>query len=397
MVAYQTAYLRKHYPVEFMAAMLTSVMGSNEKVAFYINACRKMNIDVLPPDINESYVDFSVVGEKIRFGIAAIKNVGKGAIQAVIEAREKKGNFTGFTDFCEKVNLSDVNKRAIESMIKSGCFDSLLLKRAQLLNVYEKVSDSVVNNRKRNIDGQMSLFSMGSQIELSKKDDFPDIKEFDKKYLLTMEKEMMGLYISGHPLDEYQDEVDIYTNIRISEIININHEEDSSLEYKVEDGQRVVIGGIISSVNIKSTRKNEIMAFIKVEDVITGIEVIVFPKVYQGSTSLLHEDTIVLIKGRISIREDEQPKIIAESIEPMRKLESRDLSLYLRLNEATWRRDIEDITPILNEHSGKSQVYIVLSGSRKKLGTPEKLWVNVTNELIDKLKSKIGFDNVRVG
>lgn len=397
MVAYQTAYLRKHYPVEFMAAMLTSVMGSNEKVAFYINACRKMNIDVLPPDINESYVDFSVVGEKIRFGIAAIKNVGKGAIQAVIEAREKKGNFTGFTDFCEKVNLSDVNKRAIESMIKSGCFDSLLLKRAQLLNVYEKVSDSVVNNRKRNIDGQMSLFSMGSQIELSKKDDFPDIKEFDKKYLLTMEKEMMGLYISGHPLDEYQDEVDIYTNIRISEIININHEEDSSLEYKVEDGQRVVIGGIISSVNIKSTRKNEIMAFIKVEDVITGIEVIVFPKVYQGSTSLLHEDTIVLIKGRISIREDEQPKIIAESIEPMRKLESRDLSLYLRLNEATWRRDIEDIKPILKEHSGNSSLYIVLGNSRKKLATPRELWVNVTNELLDKLRAKIGFDNVKVG
>lgn len=380
-----------------MAAMLTSVMGSNEKVAFYINACRKMNIDVLPPDINESYVDFSVVGEKIRFGIAAIKNVGKGAIQAVIEAREKKGNFTGFTDFCEKVNLSDVNKRAIESMIKSGCFDSLLLKRAQLLNVYEKVSDSVVNNRKRNIDGQMSLFSMGSQIELSKKDDFPDIKEFDKKYLLTMEKEMMGLYISGHPLDEYQDEVDIYTNIRISEIININHEEDSSLEYKVEDGQRVVIGGIISSVNIKSTRKNEIMAFIKVEDVITGIEVIVFPKVYQGSTSLLHEDTIVLIKGRISIREDEQPKIIAESIEPMRKLESRDLSLYLRLNEATWRRDIEDIKPILKEHSGNSSLYIVLGNSRKKLATPRELWVNVTNELLDKLRAKIGFDNVKVG
>ncbi|MDF2673990.1 MAG: polymerase subunit alpha, partial [Clostridiales bacterium] len=208
-VAYQTAYLKKYYPVEFMAAMLTSVMGNNGKVAFYINACKKMNIEVLPPDINQSQVSFTVIDNKIRFGLAAVKNVGKGAIYSIICARKEKGPFTGFVDLCQKVNLSDVNKRAVESMIKAGAFDSLGFKRAQLLNVYEKTMESVINDRKRNIEGQVSFFSMGSNAQISNRDDFPDIKEFDKKYILAMEKEMLGLYISGHPLDEYKDELDI--------------------------------------------------------------------------------------------------------------------------------------------------------------------------------------------
>lgn len=396
-VGYQTAYLRKHYPVEFMAAILTSVMGSNEKVAFYINACSKMGIEVLPPDINESYVDFSVTGNKIRFGLAAIKNVGKGAISSIINVRREKGPFTGFTDFCERVNLSDVNKRAIESMIKSGCFDSLGFKRAQLLNVYERVTEGITSNRKRNIEGQMSLFAMASEDIMPKKDDFPDVKEFDKKYLLAMEKEMMGLYISGHPLDEYQRELDRYTNTRISDIVTINHEEGVEVETRVEDGQRVVIGGIISSVNIKSTRNNDIMAFISMEDVITNIEVVVFPKVYQKSTSLLHEDTVVIVKGRVSVREDEQPKIIAESIEPLKKLESESQRLFIRLKDSTWKADIEGIKPVLEESRGSSPVFIVLSDSKKKFGAAKELWVKITDELVDKLKVKLGEDNVKVG
>ncbi|TDT63733.1 DNA polymerase III catalytic subunit DnaE type [Fonticella tunisiensis] len=395
-VAYQTAYLKKHYPVEFMSAMLTSVMGSNEKVAFYIHACRKMGIEVLPPDINESYVNFSVAGDKIRFGLAAIKNVGKGAIQAIIEAREKKGNFEGFTDFCEKVELSDINKRAVESMIKAGAFDSLGLKRAQLLNVYEKVMDSVVNNRKRNIDGQISLFGFDTSSEVKKKDDFPDIKEFDKKHLLAMEKEMLGLYISGHPLDEYSRELANFTNTGISDIITIGHEDGAEIELKVQDGQRVIIGGIISDISIKSTRNNDIMAFLKVEDMVGSIEVLVFPKVYQKCSRLISEDSIVLIKGRISIKEDEQPKIIAEDIEQLNKISVKINKLFIRLDEDKWQKQIEILKPVFLKYRGNCPVQVVLNKSRKSFMASREYWVDICDKLIEEIGDLIGSENLKV-
>jgi DNA polymerase-3 subunit alpha len=396
-VGYQTAYLKKHYPVEYMCALLTSVMGSNEKVAFYIHACKKMGIEVLPPDINESYVNFSVSGNKIRFGLAAIKNVGKGAIQSIINARKEKGKFTCFTDFCEKVDLSDVNKRAVESMIKAGAFDSLGLKRSQLLNVYEKVIDSVINDRKRNIEGQMSLFSVGPAQTIKKKDDFPDLKEFDKKHLLAMEKEMLGLYISGHPLDEYQDEIETFTNAKISELININHEEGVEFQSKVIDGQKVVIGGIVSGVNIKSTRNNDIMAFVTIEDMIGSIELLVFPKIYQKYSKFIVEDNIVLVKGRISVKEEEQPKIIVDSIEPLKKLSTEVKKLYLRLDDSTWRNKFEELKPILLQHRGICPIYVFLPQSRKKLMAAREMWVDISDELLNKLKEKIGEDNVKMG
>lgn len=396
-VAYHTAYLKRYYPVEFMAAMLTSVMGNNEKVAFYIVACKKMGIEVLPPDINESNVDFSVSEGKIRFGLAAIKNVGKGAIVSIISARKEGGPFKGFIDFCERVNLSDVNKRSVESMVKAGAFDSLGLKRAQILSVYEKLMDSIMNDKKRNIKGQLSFFTMGD-VSTNKDDDFPDVKEFDKKYLLAMEKEMLGFYISGHPLDEYREELDIMTNILISEIVNIENEEGGHFEYNVEDGQKVVIGGIISKVNIKSTRKNDIMAFITLEDVVGSIEVIVFPKIYQRCAKILLEDSVVVIKGRISIREEEQPKIIAEEIEPLKKgvVMEKVGKLYIRLNDESWQRDSDLLKPIFEKYKGNSPVYIVLGKARKKLMASRNLWVNINSDLIDELSSQVGKENIKI-
>jgi DNA polymerase III subunit alpha len=397
-VGYQTAYLKKHYPVEFMCALLTSVMGSNEKVAFYIHACRKMGIDVLPPDINESYTNFSVAGGKIRFGLAAIKNVGKGAIQAIINARKEKGNFTCFTEFCEKVNLSDVNKRAVESMIKSGTFDSFKLKRAQLLNIYERVIDSVINDRRRNIEGQMSLFAIGqSSSNTRKKDDFPDIKEFEKKYLLALEKEMLGLYISGHPLDEYEQELDIHTNTRISDIISMDHEEGIDLQTKVEDGQRVIIGGIISSITIKPTRNNDIMCFVTIEDIFGSVEIVVFPKVYQKWSKFIQEDSVVVIKGRISVREEEQPKILADSIEPLKTIKVEQNKLFIRLNDDIWNSQIESLKPVLERYKGISPIYVILRDSRKKFMANRDLWVTMSEELIGEIKKIIGDDNVKVG
>lgn len=395
-VAYQTAYLKKYYPVEFMAAMLTSVMGTNEKVAFYINACRKMNIDVLPPDINESHVSFTVIDNKIRFGLAAIKNVGKGAIYSIISARKEKSPFTGFVDFCQKVNLSDVNKRAVESMIKSGAFDSLGFKRAQLLNVYERTMESVVNDRKRNIEGQVSFFSMGSDNKLNNRDDFPDIKEFDKKYILAMEKEMLGLYISGHPLDEYKDELETMTNTRISDIITVGDEESGENHFTVEDGQRVIIGGIVSGINIKATRNNDIMAFINVEDLFASIEILVFPKTYQKCSRFIQEDSIVRIRGRVSVKEDEQPKIIAEDIEPLKKSAFEFDKLYLRLEDNTWEAQIEELKDTLSRYRGSCPVYVVLKQARKKLMASRDLWVKLDPDLIIELKQKLGEDNVKL-
>ncbi|EYE88597.1 DNA polymerase III subunit alpha [Fervidicella metallireducens AeB] len=401
-VAYQTAYLKKHYPVEYMAALLTSVMGSNDKVAFYIHACRKMGIEVLPPDINESYVNFSVIDNKIRFGLAAIKNVGKAAILSIIKERENKGSFTGFTDFCERVNLSEVNKRAVESMIKSGAFDSLGFKRSQLMAVYDKIMDSVSNNRKKNIDGQLSLFGIETA-PIIQKDDFPDIKEFDKKYLLAMEKEMLGLYISGHPLDEYEDEIEALTNYKISEIVNIEHDEGAGVEYKVEDGQKVIIGGIISGINIKSTRKNEIMSFVNLEDMYGNIELLLFPKVHDRFKGFVVEDNIILVKGRISIREEEQPKVIVEEIEPLRKRtkdgkinEVKVKKLFIRILDEKAQMQ-EEIKTILKNHSGSCPVYLFMAKSNKKLLASRDLWVNISEELITELSNKIGIENVKIG
>lgn len=396
-IAYETAYLKRYYPVEFMTALLTSVIGVNEKIAFYIYSCRKMKIDVLPPDINESSVSFSVSGNKIRFGLAAIKNVGKNAIISIITARKTNGRFVSFTDFCEKVDLSDVNKRAVESMIKAGAFDSLKLKRAQLLNVYEKVMDSVLNDKKRNIEGQVSFFTTNTGASIKKKDDFPDVKEFDKKYLLSLEKEMLGLYISGHPLEEYEEELDIYTNTRISDIVDIDDDDADTTDRKVYDGQRVVIGGIISEISIKSTRRNEIMAFIKIEDMTGNIEAIIFPKLYTKCSKLIIEDSIIIMSGHISVKEEENPKVIADSIEPLKKNKKIINRVYIRLNDNTWENDVESLKKIFLKYSGKSPVYVILKNSRKKFMAPRNLWVDANIEFISKIKNAVGEKNVKIG
>jgi DNA polymerase-3 subunit alpha len=378
-----------------MCALLTSAMGNNVKVAFYINACRKMGIEVLPPDINESFVDFSVVGNKIRFGLAAIKNVGKNVVLSIINTRKRKGAFKRFTEFCEKANFSEINKRAVESMIKAGAFDSLKLKRAQLLNVYDKVIDSVVNEKKRNIEGQVSLFAMNNDIDRGKADDFPDIKEFDKKYILVMEKEMLGLYISGHPLDEYEEELDLMTNTKLSELIKEEDEENGS-GVKLEDGQQVIVGGIVSGINIKSTRNNDIMAFVTCEDMFNSVEVIVFPKVYQRCSKHIIEDAVVVIKGRISIKEDEQPKIIADNIEPLHKTVVEFKKLYVRLDDSSWKSQIDELKPVLINHRGSCPLYIVLKDTRKVFMASRDMWVNIDQKLIDELSVKLGDENIKV-
>ncbi|WP_027307624.1 DNA polymerase III subunit alpha [Caloramator sp. ALD01] len=394
-VAYQTAYLKKYYPVEFMTALITSVVGNNDKVAFYIQACKKMGIEVLPPDVNESDYSFTVIGNKIRFGLGAIKNVGRGAVEAIKEARIKKGTFTGFVDFCYKVNLSEVNKKAVESMIKAGAFDSLKIRRSQLMASFERIMDAVASEKRKTIDGQMSLFGLDTQNQNTVKEEYDNIKEFDKKHLLAMEKEMMGLYISGHPLDEFKKEIELLATTKISDIVSIDDGE-VAIEHKVKDGEKVIIAGIITSVNIKATRNNDMMAFITVQDLYSSVEVLVFPKIFKRSNKNILEDNIVLIKGRISIKEDEQPKVIADEIEPLRNTEFKINKVYIRLNEDSWNNEIEELKPILKKHSGNNPVYVVLSNSKKMFQASRELWVDLTKELMEELTNKIGAENIKI-
>ena len=288
-VGYQTAYLMRYYPVETIAAMLNSVMGTAEKVAHYIKFAESQGIQVLPPDINESYSKFTVKGDSIRFGLAAIKNVGWNVVESIVKSRKEKGRFTSLEDLIDKIDLSAVNKRAIESLIKAGALDEFKVFRSRLLAVFEKVMDGASNERKRNIDGQISLFGLADDSINIPKVVFPNIKEFDKRHILLMEKEMTGLYLSGHPLDEYKQSLKLQTSTTIEAIEksyeifleSINAELDESMiseEPVINDNDTVIIGGILTEVNQKVTRNNTMMAFLKLEDLTGTIEVIVFPK-----------------------------------------------------------------------------------------------------------------------
>ncbi|NLN48891.1 MAG: DNA polymerase III subunit alpha, partial [Clostridiales bacterium] len=278
MIAYQTAWLKYHYKVQFTAALITSVMDNSSKVAEYISECKKLDIDILPPDINESSVGFTVKGNKIRFGLAAIKNVGVNAINTIIEAKRKKGYFENLYDFLDKVDLSIVNKRTVESLIKCGAFDCFSIYRSKMMAVYERLMDCIQEQRKVNIKGQMSLFEDDNCAMPIDEDIYPELNEYPKNIMLAMEKEMLGLYISGHPLLEYKKDLEEKTSINTAEIIKAVNEDGYAYNY---DGKKVIIGGIVVSVKPKATKNNIMMAFVEIEDLCGLIEVIVFPKIYE--------------------------------------------------------------------------------------------------------------------
>jgi DNA polymerase-3 subunit alpha len=396
-VGFQTAYLMRYYPTEFIAAMLNSVMGISEKVAFYIRFAKELGIEVLPPDINESFSKFTVKDGKIRFGMAAIKNVGMNVIDSMVKSRIEKGKFTSLTDFYNKIDAALVNKRAIESLIKAGAFDCFKVYRSQMLAVYEKLLDGIHSEKRRNIEGQLSLFTDFAETADVFEVKFPKIKEFEKKYLLAMEKEMTGLYISGHPLEEYEDTLNQVTNTRISEIVVSESLEEGMLQevFKIRDGDRVVIGGLIAEVNKKVTRKNDMMAFIRLEDMYGDIEVIVFPKVFHDYKYLLEPDSVVIISGRVSIREEEQPKLLCERIEPLVKL-SKEKVYVLIENERLRKEAFEKMKSILQKNKGSQMVYICTKKERQKFRLDSDYWITLNEEVLDFLRKEFGEDNVKV-
>lgn len=391
-IAYQTAYLKHYYPKEFIASTLNSIMTSSDKVSQYIEEAKILGIKILPPDINKSRERFTVKWDCIRFGLGALKNVGVGAVSTIVVEREKSGEFTSFEDFCNRVSSCDANKRSIESLIKCGAFDSMKVFRSQLLSVYEKLLDSVSDNKKKNYEGQVTLFDITEKSQEIKYQ-LPNIKEYPTRELLNMEKEVSGLYLSGHPLSEYEFELKNNVNISSKDFKSEQTEDGAHLiSYGVEDNQIVTIGGIITQKKAKITRNNNMMAFITLEDLYGTVEVIVFPTVLEKYLSQVEPNNIVIITGRVTIREDEEPKIICEAVSPLTKSEIKKLFLKL----PSQQDDIEKVKPILKVSNGDTPVYIYSDDDKKVKIASRDLWVSINEQLLEELGDILGEENVKV-
>lgn len=380
MVAYQTAYLKAHYPNEFMAAMLSSVMGTSDKVGYYIEYCRHQGIQVLPPDINASKASFSVDREAIRFGMAAVKNVGENAIESIIKAREKEDKFTSLVDFCTRVDMRVVNKRVIESLIKCGAFDSQGAKRSQLLAVLDKAVEAAGSRQRDAASGQIGLFG---EEEMSEVEDvaLPNIEEMPKEQILALEKEITGFYITGHPLDKYRERMQQFMTI------------ESLTETEKMDGKIVKIAGLIVNSKRISTKKGETMCFIEVEDFTNKIEVVVFPKVFYQSINVLIPDTPVIVSGRLNVNE-ESAKILADSI---MNFDEYEPVIRIRIRKSQETEDIfSKLKEIFESYGGKNMVYLHLVDSRKVIKTEEKFWFAPIEEAINKIEMILGKGAVQI-
>ena len=310
-VAYQTAYLKYYYPVEFMAALLTSVIDNPKKVSEYILTCRNMGIAMLPPDINEGEAGFSVSGNSIRYALTAIKAVGRPVIESIVKERQERGRFTNLKDFITRVANLDVNKRAIENFIKAGALDSLGATRKQSMSVYVQILDHITKDKKNNMVGQITLFDIAAE---DTKEEFdirmPDIGEYSKEMRLAFEKEVLGIYVSGHPLEEYQGILQRYATNTTNDFAL----DEETNTVTVQDQSIAIVGGMIADKTIKYTKNDKVMAFLNVEDLVGNVEVVVFPKDYEKYASLLVEDAKIFIKGRVSVEEEKDGKLICEQI-----------------------------------------------------------------------------------
>lgn len=335
-LAYETAYLKTFYPVEFMAALMTSVMGNTDKVVEYIRECNAMGIEVLPPDINKSYSKFSVDGNCIRFGLAAVKNVGSHVIDAIVQEREEAGDFIDLSNMLKRLDSKLTNKRIVESLIKCGAFDSLGENRATLMFGFEALQESINKDKKKNVSGQISLFEMMSQEqqeEVEEQNSLKFVPEYKDKVKLEMEKEVLGVYVTGHPLSEYEDLIKRKTSINCGEINKLKEEPEKLLELNDKEH---IIGGMVIGKRLMTTKKDDIMAFVTLEDLYGSIDVVVFPRTLQQYQELLKEDSIIFIKGRISVRDDDDVSILAgqiKSIDDDTPFEEKERRSYYKKEE----------------------------------------------------------------
>jgi len=386
MIAYQTAYLKAHYPIEFMAALLTCEMDNGDKVIRHIGECRERGIEVLPPDANESYRDFTVIDNKIRFGLAAVKNVGVTAIESIIAARDEDGPFATIFDFCERVDLRKVNKKVLESLIKCGAFDSTNVQRSQLFAVYEAAMEKGQQAQKQKNDKQKSLFEAfdtnGSKAQLSYK--YPDIAEWGESELLSHEKETLGFFISSHPLVSYERDLKKFSTIDTSKIHYMN------------DGEEVKIGGVPVTINEIKTRRGERMAFVTIEDLKGSIEIIVFAELYKDVAAVLKGEQPIMIKGKVSIDANNQKaKVRAEVIMPLseafKKLPS---SVHFNLDTSIITKpQLEKFKNILKSHPGECAAFLHLfipSRSETIITIPAELRLNPSEALFQEVEYLFG-------
>ena len=390
-VAYQTAWLKYYYPVEFMAALMTSVMDNSTKVSEYILTCRRMGIEILPPDINEGEGGFSVSGNSIRYGLSAIKSIGRPVIEALVNERESNGRFTNLENFCSRLSGREVNKRTIENFIKSGAFDGLEGTRKQKIMIYSAILDQINDERKHSMAGQMSLFDLADE---ETKQDFeirlPDVGEFSKEILLGFEKEVLGVYISGHPLEEYEEK----WRKNITAVTSDFVWDEEVKATKVADNARVTVGGMITEKTIKYTKNNKTMAFLTLEDLLGTVEIIIFPRDYERYHTYLNVDEKIFVQGHASIEEDKNGKVICEKIfgfDDMKK------ELWLQFEEKSQYEQMEErLFQMLMGSDGNDQVVIYLKKEKALKRLPQNRNIHIEPQILEILGGFLGEDNVKV-
>lgn len=390
-VSYQTAYLKYYYPVEFMAALMTSVLDNAAKVSEYIYTCRQMGITILPPDINEGGGGFSVSGNSIRYGLSAIKSIGRPVIDAIVAERTERGAFKTLKDFVTRLSGREVNKRTIENFIKAGALDGLEGNRRQKMMIYGSLLDNLNQEKKSSMAGQMTLFDIASE---DTKSDFeirlPDVEEYEKEVLLGFEKEVLGVYISGHPLEEYTEKLRKNTNAVTTDFVL----DEESGRTKVADEEKVMIGGMIIDKVIKYTKTNKAMAFITVEDLVGTVEVIIFPRDYEKYSSYLEPDAKVFVEGHAAVEEDRNGKIICERVYSFDDAK-RELWLQFETVEAFEERE-EELYERMKDSDGDEEVVIYISCVKAMKRLPASRNVVLNQELIERLEAFLGKNNVKV-
>lgn len=424
-VAYQTAWLRYHYPVEFMASILTSVMEHPGKVISYIQSLKTMGIELLPPDINEGYSGFSVSMvdgvKKIRYGLSSIKNVGKSLIDRMVAERKEKGPFKSLTDFCRRMQELDLNKRAMENLIKAGAFDSFGGERSQYMQAYPLIMNAAAQWKKSMLSGQIDLFDMGGEADAAEEagDPLPNVPPFPDGLRLSYEKEVLGIYLTGHPLASVEELWRSHITNFASDFQYVQEDEEGGYEEaksRLIDGQEVVIGGLIMDKTIKSTKNNKMMAFITVEDLYGSVEVLIFPNRYEQYRGLLEEDQKIFVRGKVSLEEEEDSKLICDAIAPFEnadailtrsprrygtmppaKAEEKPKVLWLRLaSKEQWEAQQAQVCSILAADPGPHEVRLFLTAQQLKMKAPSQYYTAASDGTLFKLKQLLGAENVVV-
>ena len=395
-VSYRTAYLKAYYKEELMAATLNSFLGNLDKVPIYIEECKKLQIEILKPDINESDVKFTVKNGKIRFGLGSIKNVGN-AVNAIVDERKRNGQFKSFEDFCERIQKESVNKKCIESLIRAGAFDNMEHTRRTLLESFETILDTISDGNRKTMENQVSMFDISENTNINEiKYNYTIREEFSEKELLSMEKEMIGFYISGHPLEKYREQIEKTSNINSIQLSG----EDLEQGMELKDGQFVKYIGIVTSIKKKYTKNNTIMAFVTIEDLYGTAEIIVFDSVYSKASNILIEDSIVLVEGRISIREDEASTIVARDI----KLFNTESTTKPEINNQR-KKLIINIVNLDDETRNRLKGAIkFFSGDRANIllniedneGIKPCAGIFITDKILNEFKEIVGNENVTI-